>query len=599
VSGWHDPVTKDSARQRCRREIRSAIENHDNVLIDALPSIGKSSSIIPVARETDSPVTILTARHDLYDQYEQWCKDYQKRNDDDLEYHVLPSFLNDCPTASGDEGEGWREDVRKLYDRGVPPHEIHKRGDEVFNEPLPCVEDGGCPYQQTWDFDHEVLIGHYTHAYVHPVVAGRTVVFDEFPEDAFIEEFENPEVAVSGFLKSTDEIPFDNFTDLIENRSNQSRRDTALETLKNTPLLELRETSAVIENSQGDTHALAPHIVYTVLNYEQFGDKWESANLGHEAGVRNRESGKLRVLNPPVLTHARNVIGLDGTPSWRMWNIVLGCGVGANDLLEHNQILTDDERREYISDVLELKVIQTTANANHYSGGTWVTPDEDKALIEAVSEKHQEQHALITTNAAEQKYENVGALDSVGHYNHYGNIKGSNQYGDSRVGLVIGSQLHNYDYVEEWATLLGEHAEPDGKGMHLSFGEFGDEVLNHMRELEVAQAVMRFGRDTNGATVYVHTGALPAWMPVTETGDVSKRSAGMKQVMQALLDLEEASTDEIVDHDEVEITESQVRKHLNALDEEGTISYQKEGRGGKWRGMSLDNTNPDIRVHLP
>jgi predicted ArsR family transcriptional regulator len=88
-------------------------------------------------------------------------------------------------------------------------------------------------------------------------------------------------------------------------------------------------------------------------------------------------------------------------------------------------------------------------------------------------------------------------------------------------------------------------------------------------------------------------------MPVTETGDVSKRSAGMKQVMQALLDLEEASTDEIVDHDEVEITESQVRKHLNALDEEGAISYQKEGRGGKWVDRSLDNTNPDTRVHLP
>jgi hypothetical protein len=246
---------------------------HDNVLIDALPSIGKSSNIIPVARETDSPVTILTARHELYDQYEQWCKDYQNDNDDDFEYHILPSFLEDCPTVSGDEGEKWRDDVRKLYDRGVPPHEIHKRGDEVFGKPLPCVEDGDCPYQQTWDFDHEVLIGHYTHAYVHPVVSGRTVVFDEFPEDAFIEEFENPEVAVSGFLKLADEIPFDNFTDLIENRSNQSRRDTALETLKNTSPLELRETSAVIENAQGGTHALAPHIVYTVLNYEQLGDK--------------------------------------------------------------------------------------------------------------------------------------------------------------------------------------------------------------------------------------------------------------------------------------------------------------------------------------
>jgi len=48
--------------------------------------------------------------------------------------------------------------------------------------------------------------------------------------------------------------------------------------------------------------------------------------------------------------------------------------------------------------------------------------------------------------------------------------------------------------------------------------------------------------------------------------------------MRALLDLEKASTDEIVDHDEVEITESQVRKHLNALDEE-ELPYRASVRG--------------------
>jgi hypothetical protein len=31
--------------------------------------------------------------------------------------------------------------------------------------------------------------------------------------------------------------------------------------------------------------------------------------------------------------------------------------------------------------------------------------------------------------------------------------------------------------------------------MNLSFGGFGDEILNQMRQLEVAQAVIRFGRD--------------------------------------------------------------------------------------------------------
>jgi hypothetical protein len=45
--------------------------------------------------------------------------------------------------------------------------------------------------------------------------------------------------------------------------------------------------------------------------------------------------------------------------------------------------------------------------------------------------------------------------------------------------------------------------------------------------------------------------------------------------------------------------ESQVRKHLNTLDEEGSVLYQKKGRGGKWVDVSLDNGNPDTIVRLP
>jgi predicted ArsR family transcriptional regulator len=86
-------------------------------------------------------------------------------------------------------------------------------------------------------------------------------------------------------------------------------------------------------------------------------------------------------------------------------------------------------------------------------------------------------------------------------------------------------------------------------------------------------------------------------MTITETDEVSKRSTGMKQVMQALLDLKEASTDEIVDHNEVEIKESQVRKHLTTLDGEESLSYRNKGRG-KSVDM-LDTANLHISVRLP
>ncbi|ELY51076.1 hypothetical protein DV706_08475 [Natronorubrum bangense] len=575
------------------------MENGDNVLIDALPSIGKSSNVIPAARETDSPVTILTARHDLYDQYEEWCKDYQKEYNDNFEFQILPSFLNDCPTACGDEGDGWQQQVKRIYDRGVSGRDIHNHANRFFGEPLPCTENNECPYDETRNFDADVLIGHYTYAYVHPAVNGRVVVFDEFPEDDFVTDFDNPSVAVSDFLKSSTNIPFNDFTDLITNRLDPSYRDAALKVLNDIPIGQLDNPSAVLDDPTGQTHALAPHIVFTLVNSEQIDGKWECSTLGHEAGVYNRESGKVRVLRPPRLTDARNVIGLDGTPSWRMWNIVLGCGLGANEMLEHKQILTDDERREYVRDVLSLTVIRTTSDAKHYSGGKYVDPEKEKALIEAVCSKHRDSPALITTKKAVVKYKKVGALNELAYYDHYGNIKGSNKYGQSRVGIVIGSQVYGYDYVEEWASFLGEQTDSNGKGMNLSFSEFGDEVLHHMRELEVTQAIMRFGRDTNGATVYVHTAAIPDWMPISAKGRVSDRGRGYGQVVRALSEIQRASTDDIAAHSEVKIKNRQVGRVLDKLEEEGHVTYEKSGRKGVWVDRSLDTVNPSFDVSLP
>jgi len=571
----------------------------DNVLIDALPSIGKSSNVIPAARKTDSPVTILTARHDLYNQYKKWCEEYQNNHNDNFEFQILPSFFNDCPTACGDEGDKWVQRVKRIYNRGVSGRDIHNHANQFFGESLPCTKDGKCSYNEEPNFDADVLIGHYSYAYVPPVVNGRVVVFDEFPEDAFVTDFDSPDGAVSGFLKSNTEIPFDDFTDLVANRSDQTRRDTALKILNDTPIGKLENVSPVINDSNGETHALASHIVFTMLNYERIGDKWETSSLGHETGVRNRKTGKVRVLRPPVLAYSRSVIGLDGTPSWRMWNIVLGCGVGANEILEHKQILSDNDRREYVRDVLSLNVIRTTPDAKHYSGGKYVGPEKEKALIEAVCAKHRDAPALITTKAAETQYENVGALNGVGHYDHYGNIKGSNKYGQSRVGIVIGSQLYGYDYVEEWAAFLGEKTNADGKGMNLTFSEFGDEVLNHMRELEVAQAIMRFGRDTNGATVYAHTAAIPDWIPISAKGRVSNRGPGYRQVVRALSELQRASTDDVATHSEVTIKNRQVGRVLDKLEEEGQITYEKDGRRGVWVDKSLDTVNPCFDVSLP
>ena len=60
------------------------------------------------------------------------------------------------------------------------------------------------------------------------MTAGRTVVFDEFP-DAY-ETLLWPELqgAVSCWLESIDGIPFDSYTDPLESRSDEPRRSDAL-----------------------------------------------------------------------------------------------------------------------------------------------------------------------------------------------------------------------------------------------------------------------------------------------------------------------------------------------------------------------------------
>ncbi|QLG26518.1 hypothetical protein HUG10_02720 [Halorarum halophilum] len=58
----------------------------------------------------------------------------------------------------------------------------------MLGDPLPCQHEGECPYTRKWDFDPDevdVLIGHYAHAHKRKVIAGRTVIVDEFPKGAY------------------------------------------------------------------------------------------------------------------------------------------------------------------------------------------------------------------------------------------------------------------------------------------------------------------------------------------------------------------------------------------------------------------------------
>jgi hypothetical protein len=157
---------------------------------------------------------------------------------------------------------------------------------------------------------------------------------------------------------------------------------------------------------------------------------------------------------------------------------------------------------------------------------------------------------------------------------------------------VIGSNHYGDHYIKKWAAYSGEVAERgEGYGSDLDYGEYGNKVLQHMRDHETLQAAMRFGRDGNGAVVYVHTDTLPDWVPLAGEGRVVKTwSDGMRSVIDALECLESPTTNEIVEYPTVDISRQQVFEHCETLRDKGVLSRKQnpeDGRGVVWIGDDL------------
>jgi DNA-binding transcriptional ArsR family regulator len=386
---------------------------------------------------------------------------------------------------------------------------------------------------------------------------------------------------VSGYVSNQDGIPFEDFTELIEGRTSE-QGEAARDWFDAADLK--RDGEPVLKDESGSANAYAPLLTYAVLVGENLGNGWEHADLDKGEGLgtqqraaRNRDSGKVSLLLPPELDEANGVIALDGTPTPDLWQLAV------DTRLSHEQVLSDEERADYLTHALDCSIVQTTDATKTYSSGTYVKAERDGLLFEAVADCEGTEPALISTKAAIRQYEKEGVLSPIGKDEHYGNLKGSNDFEEERVGIVTGSQHYGDRYVKQWGALAGKSVERgDGKGMELDYGEFGNKILHHMREHEMLQAVLRFGRDKHPTTVYVHTAALPEWVPVEAAGHIERWSKGRREVAKAL---ESEAPDEWRTSDvaeQVSISKRQVRTNLKKLAESGYVEKRKEGRGITW-----------------
>ena len=620
-----DALSVDDARERTRDAIADAYERGDRGLVEALPTTGKSYGAVAAAADAGEPITMLTTRgnREQYEQILKWCDEH------DLRAKVLPSFHRDCETANGELDDALAETVKEWYRRGATGKDIHKNAGWELGKPLPCDGPAGarCSYKAGWQFDaeeYDVLVGNYLHAHVESVTHGRTVVFDEFPGDAFETALGGSRLAgaVTRYLKTTDDaLPFDDYADLLETRDDPERRARALAHFDDhDPERDTEQAFAT------DGHAIAPLATYTILAGAGDGDAgrdlgngWERATLpesGH-VGLFDRENGSVRLLTPPDLNprYTRGVVALDGTPTTRLWELAIG-----EPRLNHRSVLTDGERAEYVRDTLGLNIVRTTDAVKPYSGDVdRVADDQDAALLDGIADEHGSPPALLTTLTGERSHETAGLYETDGDGGlvdgnglvddlaHYGDLKGSNRFKSTRVGAVIGSRHFGDGFVKKWGGFAGEAVERDGdgKGTDLSYTGIGDDVLRHMTEHETIQAVMRFGRDGGGATVYVHTNTLPDWIEESALAGqgrvIRTYSDGERQLLDALdTDAigDEWTTAEAADHPAVEIGESQVRRHLHALADRGHVAVDVEGNGFVWRDDGLHRVAEHGEVEL-
>lgn len=647
----HGHLTVDYARARTKARLVDAYTGDDDVLLEALPSMGKSYGSVAAAVETGRPTTILVGRgnNEQYGRIREWCRDHGldvgDKREPNGDVYILPSFKRDCETANGDHGDEWADTVDAWYQAGATPKKIHKIGpyalDDDDRDALPCqAGDASCGYTRRWDFDpddFDVLIGHYTHAHKPKVTTDRVVVVDEFT-GAYETELASDELAdainqylsehgVGDGLVSDDRdggyLAFQTFSDLLLNRDDPDRRDPAVEWLRNRGVAS-DEDGAIYFDGDGDEtpNAAAPLAIYTILKSTTLGNGYERVEFRPDVdddkriGVfddgRDRLDGKpgVSILRPPAgFDYADVVVGLDGTPTPAMWE--LACGRA----FDHRTVLKG-RRAEYLTDALGFRILPTTDALKPYNNPDYINTDHDAALLEAIAKHHDTKPAVITSATAVGEWDDAGVIDlardddgrPTGDVEHgpvdrvrwHGNVLGSNAFGETRVGAVIGSNHYGDGFVKRWGAYAGEavtrehadgDADPDTKprGSDLSYGAFGDEIYRHMTEADTLQAVMRFGRDAGGASVYVDTDTLPKWVPTAGRGDVRAVSDGLVGVLDALEDVGPASAADLAAHDAVDVSTRQVHTHLETLADYGVVASTTDPDDGRRTIYGVDD----------
>jgi DNA-binding transcriptional ArsR family regulator len=315
--------------------------------------------------------------------------------------------------------------------------------------------------------------------------------------------------------------------------------------------------------------------------------------------VHDRNGHGALLHTPPARTDAGGAdvpyVGLDATGRAELWTVALGDTVDLRDIHD-----TDAERAQFLEDALDLRVIQAADRPRYYEGNpASKDTDGDVALLERLSEEYAGieaprergdaatvvgNPAAITTKGVRDVLETDDRLDDVvDTWEHYGNVKGSNDLGDQRLAAVLGCQHYGDHAIERFAALAGEEVDTDrrsGRGDALEYGsDVAEAYLAHMTDDQTMQSILRFARGDSGATVVARTSALRDDLPVVGDGQVVETwSDTATTIAREYRRLGREFTTADV-RDVVDVTPRQVRRVLAELADAGYVRRVEEREG--------------------
>ena len=320
---------------------------------------------------------------------------------------------------------------------------------------------------------------------------------------------------------------------------------------------------------------------------------------GRATTVLDRNGHGALLHNPPARTDAGGddvpLVGLDATGRAELWSVALGEEVSVADIHD-----SPADRAAFLEDALDLRVLRAADRPRYYSGSpASKDTNGDAALLEALADEYAGidaprrrdeeasvvgNPAAITTKGVREVLENDPRLDDVvDAWQHYGNLKGSNELGDQRLAAVLGCQHYGDDAIERFAALAGEEVDTDrrsGRGADLAYGsELADAYLQHMTGDQTMQAILRFARGDSGATVVARTSALREDLPVVGEAQVadtwSDTATAIARHYRTLG--REFTTADV--RDVVDVGPRQVRRVVSELADAGYVRRVEEGAG--------------------